>query len=292
MGEEEASTAMNAFLNEERLTSDVVIVKQMGNAGLDCKWLKVAADLSSVRSPNSYIQRMMRIATISVEDGLLVGDFITPDDVFGKEIFQRLVADAGGALNLVTKDLIKTYEEVRKKKEEKLRDILFATGSELSDFEDSNGLWAHRTMAPVVALVRQTFYGTSSVRTDPQIAEILETLPGNILREFQQATPASDINVNTQTIRSDLRDSINDAARRIANRKVQDVIKTTKQDYSNALYQSTIKDVYTDIYKRAGVPIPTTRTTLPAIDAIAILERIRLEAAKYEAEVNAQRHYA
>ena len=286
MKEEAAATDMNGFLSEERLTHDVVIVKQMGNAGLDCKWLKVAADLSSVRSDTSYIQRMMRIATISVEDDLYGGDFVTPDDILGQDIFNRLVVDAGGALDMVTSDLIKTYKEERDKKTEDLRKLLFATGSELSDFQDSDGRWAPRTLAPAVALVRETFFGTSNIRTDPQIAEILTKKPA-WLRAIQDDIPQDGAgSVNTETTRKDLRDSMVAIMRNATNTMLFGVLK---KPYSSALWETLSKEAYKIVYTRAGIQLGTE---LKDIDAIETLERIRREAVKYEAEIHAQRRSA
>ena len=83
---------------------DVLIVKQMAGLGVDCERLKVCLDLSNVRTPNAFIQRVTRIATvwdrreISGEDWDIVtkADYITPDDIIGKRLYEHFIRDLGG----------------------------------------------------------------------------------------------------------------------------------------------------------------------------------------------------
>lgn len=75
---------------------DVLIVKQMASVGLDIDHLKVCLDLSSIRSPAAWLQRIMRTATI-------YGDieqcyYISPDDALTAALWQRLIADENGEL--------------------------------------------------------------------------------------------------------------------------------------------------------------------------------------------------
>ena len=78
---------------------DILIVKMMASAGLDIARLKVALDLSTVRTDGSFVQRVMRIATRWERDGraaILKALYITPDDCLGQELYQRLIYDQGG----------------------------------------------------------------------------------------------------------------------------------------------------------------------------------------------------
>ena len=78
---------------------DILIVKMMASAGLDIDRLKVALDLSTVRTDGSFVQRVMRIATRWERDGraaILKALYISPDDCLGQELYQRLIHDQGG----------------------------------------------------------------------------------------------------------------------------------------------------------------------------------------------------
>jgi superfamily II DNA or RNA helicase len=74
---------------------DVLIVKQMASVGLDVSHLKVALDLSTVRTKAAFIQRIMRTATRF--GNVNYGDYITPDDNAGLALFQTLITNEGGS---------------------------------------------------------------------------------------------------------------------------------------------------------------------------------------------------
>ena len=79
---------------------DVLVVKMMASAGLDIARLKVALDLSTVRTPVSFVQRVMRICTRWDRDEgepVLRATYITPDESRGRELYNDLIYDLGGA---------------------------------------------------------------------------------------------------------------------------------------------------------------------------------------------------
>ena len=79
---------------------DVLVVKMMASAGLDIARLKVALDLSTVRTPVSFVQRIMRICTRWERDAgepVLRATYITPDECRGRELYSDLIHDLGGA---------------------------------------------------------------------------------------------------------------------------------------------------------------------------------------------------
>lgn len=97
---------------------DVLIVKQMASVGLDIPRLKCILDLSTVRTAASFIQRIMRCATIH-SGGLgkiPFGDYIAPCDLAGQALFQKLVSDEGGGqthrtlLDATSDDLVEVTE--------------------------------------------------------------------------------------------------------------------------------------------------------------------------------------
>ena len=79
---------------------DVLVVKMMASAGLDIARLKVALDLSTVRTPVSFVQRVMRICTRWERDAgeaVLRATYITPDECRGRALYNDLIYDLGGA---------------------------------------------------------------------------------------------------------------------------------------------------------------------------------------------------
>ena len=79
---------------------DILVVKMMASAGLDVDRLKVALDLSTVRTPVSFVQRVMRICTRwDRDDGepVLRATYITQDECRGRELYNDLIYDLGGA---------------------------------------------------------------------------------------------------------------------------------------------------------------------------------------------------
>lgn len=86
---------------------DILVVKMMASAGLDIARLKVALDLSTVRQPASFVQRVMRICTRWNRDKgepILRAVYITPDDLRGRNLYKDLIEDLGGAVSTVRWD--------------------------------------------------------------------------------------------------------------------------------------------------------------------------------------------
>ena len=88
----------------QRTDIDVLIVKQMAGLGVDCERLKVCLDLSNVRTLNAFIQRVTRIATVwdrraitgNAWDINHHADYITPDDLIGRRLYEHFIRDQGG----------------------------------------------------------------------------------------------------------------------------------------------------------------------------------------------------
>ena len=89
---------------------DVLVVKMMASAGLDVARLKVALDLSTVRTAVSFVQRVMRICTRWERDEgepVLRATYITPDESRGRELYNDLIHDLGGS----TSEIVRWDEE-------------------------------------------------------------------------------------------------------------------------------------------------------------------------------------
>ena len=86
---------------------DVLVVKMMASAGLDIARLKVALDLSTVRTAVSFVQRIMRICTRWDRDAgepVLRATYITPDERRGRDLYRDLIHDLGGASKTIQWD--------------------------------------------------------------------------------------------------------------------------------------------------------------------------------------------
>ena len=100
---------IEAFVEGPR-GGDVLVVKMMASAGLDVARLKVALDLSTVRTAVSFVQRVMRICTRWERDEgepVLRATYITPDEFRGRELYNDLIHDLGGS----TSEMITWDEE-------------------------------------------------------------------------------------------------------------------------------------------------------------------------------------
>ena len=99
MGEDNGERARKiikrfAGSDSESGVGDIIIVKQMGGVGLDAPRLKVALDLSTVRTKASTTQRWLRVATLW--DGTSYGTLILPNDPVTSNLYNEIITDAGG----------------------------------------------------------------------------------------------------------------------------------------------------------------------------------------------------
>lgn len=102
---DKAEDTIKAFVNGD---GDILIVKMMASLGLDCDRLKVGLDLSPIRSQASYIQRLMRIAT--VHPIYRHAYWITPADKLSVGMFQWIVAKQDGTVKIpINSELIDEY---------------------------------------------------------------------------------------------------------------------------------------------------------------------------------------
>lgn len=92
---------------------DVLIVKQMAGRGLDIDRLKVCLDLSNIRTPAAFVQRMTRICTIwdrnlNPDDVVRTAVYIAPDDCLGTALFQKFIIDQGGEASITDLTYVRT----------------------------------------------------------------------------------------------------------------------------------------------------------------------------------------
>ena len=111
-----AEKTIERFVQETDI--DILIVKQMAGLGVDCERLKVCLDLSNVRTLNAFIQRVTRIATVwdrsevsGTQDINHHADYITPDDIVGKRLYDHFVHDQGGGSTRDDLEYVRTIRD-------------------------------------------------------------------------------------------------------------------------------------------------------------------------------------
>ena len=234
---------------------DVLIVKQMASLGLDIGRLKVALDLSPIRTPAAYIQRIMRIATPyrRAEVCVLIG----PDDCLNRQLFEILVREEGGEATTVDLHFNKTYVKDREDSEAR---SLFAIGDVVdADFDDSLGIKAAAMLRPDVDALVAAVPELLSVLTHAQLGTRLAT--SNLT--FGQRSAAV---VNTTVVADDLRGDINNLAKEEIKRRVG-------QPYSAERWRATSRDLFVEVYRSVGV---RPGYTLDTIDDLSVLKQIKV----------------
>ena len=157
---------------------DVLIVKQMAGRGLDIDRLKVCLDLSNVRTPASFVQRMTRVCTVwehgsDPEEAIRTATYIAPDDCLGTALFQRFVTDEGGDAATIT-DLEHVDTILASGRQSKLPSVYIAESVGLpTTFEDTQQEKAPGEMIPTVDNFRSAFPALDRVYSQPEIANKL-----------------------------------------------------------------------------------------------------------------------
>lgn len=195
---------LEAFVNEDR--GDIIIVKAMAGLGYDCPRIKVGLDLSPVRSVSSVIQRMNRAGRPYA--GLYVMYWITLADQVMQGVFQKFVADAGGAAVADT-DLVESWE-IKVKDQQKPTVIVFGaqTNAVTDTFNQTIGprelIVALRFLEEVPELIGR--------RTLPEIAGIAGRL--GIVADTLSTEGAA---INTSNVAHDIRTQIHEIAKPFIN---------------------------------------------------------------------------
>ena len=110
---DDSSEGLQALKRFQQDEGDVVVVKQMGGVGYDVPRLKVCLDLSVVRQAAPFVQRVMRIARVwrsgeGRDDVQMTAVYITPDDMKGQALWQKLISDQHGDTSLTNVEYVET----------------------------------------------------------------------------------------------------------------------------------------------------------------------------------------
>jgi hypothetical protein len=217
---------------------DGVIVKQMAGMGLDVPRVKVGLDLSPTRTFASLVQRMMRPAT--PYSGSLVCTWITPDDIMSKAIFKRLVQDQGGEATVAALDLVREYD--KEKEDGPDQPPLFAGGTNLADFEDTDGNEARAERWSTAVAVMTEFPILMERYSAAEIATRLHNINATVADEA--APTVVDSSVMSEALRGDINELAQDYTRRFM----------SFHGIPYPKYGETIQEVWVQAYRQAGWP--------------------------------------
>lgn len=243
--DDDASKAMERFVGNESRDGrgDILIVKQMAGAGLDCPRLKVMLDLSTVRTVTSVIQRMTRAATPF--DGIKIADIITPDDPRMRAIWQRFVVEEGGSIDrssLWTKDtFIKSYLKPKEPGDPESAMMLGDAG--LSGYDDSHGNIGNLQNYPMVQRFIDEFPTVGTTLTKADISKKLMNVIGLL--------PMTDTERTRRNLDRDIiakREEIADVVKNITTALAGPYI------FNKEKWSQTIPNVWRTLYDKAVVP--------------------------------------
>ncbi len=256
---------------------DVIIVKQMAGLGLDAPRLKVALDLSPVRTPTSFIQRSNRVTR--PYQGIMVAHLITLADALSQACFSEFIESQGGA---TTKDL-ELKEEYDVPKEDKQKPVFNFRGLSDFDLRDTKDKRAARQLLSRVLDVFDAFPLLQTGYTIPDVAEKLAVF-GALVPERPENDSATGVNTGDEVdrLKAAILPSIKDVVRI---RMLRQGRRYTRDPKDQALYQETIKQSWKDVYKLARMPedfdyqkstdVPMLNAVLSAVEDLLDSECVR-----------------
>lgn len=249
--EESADDILDAFIAEQNPSGDILLVKQMAGAGIDCGRLKVALDLSTVRTVSSTIQRLMRVATPYA--GMNVAQVITLSDIKMQEIWHWFIEEPGGSWIDGEFSKSDSYEVPI---DQKTVNHYVVKDVTQKGYDDSDGRCGDISLLPYVNELRNAIPELNKILTIPQMAERVKTM-----RCFYKQ---SDTCETDQQIIERLQNEIKIIAKEITDYKCR-----VSKDLN---YKDISISVYSCAKSAAGV---SRNTKLPAITNIQSLKKMR-----------------
>jgi hypothetical protein len=219
---------------------DVLIVKQMGGAGLDCERIKIVLDLSPVRTLAAWIQRIMRAAT--PYGPFHYCDLISPDDCIARNFWRSMIKDQGGAAKFFEGELVDEYEVARKE-----REWMRVIGTGNAPFHDNTGQTAEPEKYDFVRCVTESFPVLQLHMTDVQISE----QGGSLYEKLRnQKGPVANVDADLKEMYTRLDDQVHDITMARLGGK-----------YEAQEYGRIKSHVWHEAYTRAGAQKPLERIT-------------------------------
>lgn len=209
---------------------DVLVVKQMGGVGYDAPRLKVCLDLSVVRQPGPFVQRVMRIArTWRYGEGerevQQTAIYITPKDQRGEALWQKFIADEHGETSLTNVEYIQTLQAGE---QQRLGEEYELIGIRPADYySDTKQQESPADSLPTVMRVIHAAPPIGDVMTHPDIEKVIPGLREALgVPESGSAVPTptphsqETVVVDGNKEQKDVQKEINKAARRVAEQRL------------------------------------------------------------------------
>ena len=209
---------------------DVVVVKQMGGVGYDVPRLKVCLDLSVVRQPGPFVQRVMRIARTwrygeRDNDVQMTAVYITPQDQKGQALWEQFISDEHGETSLTNVEYIKA---VQAGEQPRLGEEYELIGVRPADyFSDTQGQESPAESLPTVMRVIRAVPPLQDLMTHPDIEKAIPSLREALsvpttehLSAEPQVPPQETVVVDGNQEQKDAQDKINAAARRVVGQRL------------------------------------------------------------------------
>lgn len=229
---------------------DVLIVKQMASLGLDAPRIKVVVDLSPVRTPAAFIQRLMRGAT--PHGPLRVMSYVVPAEIIGQALWQEMILDTGGVATAQDLELVESYET--EKKDPSQRDLFHVQGTDDADFQDTAGNEADAKYQPVSWRFLSVF---PEMNEKLSHAEVVRRWHGMDAPEVD----VRDSSYEQKMLRADCVDAANEITRALM-----------PAQYDSGTYGRLIAAVWRKAYDECDVP---EGVELDQISSIATLTQIK-----------------
>jgi superfamily II DNA or RNA helicase len=261
--EAKAEKKLDVFVGNEKREGrgDILIVKNIGGAGLDCPRLKVVLDLSPVRSVASVIQRLTRVAT--PYEGISVADVVTARDQRMEALWSRFIVEQGGELDhsdIWVPDIkVRTY---LKEKEERKDDSEILLGStEFSGYDDSKGNIGKLENYAAIRWLMNEFPEVGGRYTKAELS-------AKVARLSSLSTPNPEPTRAFRSLDNDIREGhqqLNTTANEIVMQRLGGL-------YNRDKYEREQKDIWKRTYQSVGLPIGTHLDAIVERNTIAQLQ--------------------
>ena len=279
--EEDGNELIRRFVDDGH--GDILIVKQMASLGLDAPRLKTCLDLSATRTMASFIQRITRIATpFDIGQSRIEHcEYITPDDVLGLALFQRMITDEGGWAQVTAAEIV--IEKLVPKGDPPPPESMEVNEAIDAPFQDQANRTAEADKLPVVRVFQEALPAAIAHYSDPELSRIIKDYNITVgkppppsesskpkLTGLSDAEANSDLNAHLARLRTEC----TRAQRSIATR----IVGNPKHpDYSRLC-----AEVMNEHKDRCGIP---RKTNINHILIPEILERLRDSLQKEQGEV-------
>lgn len=252
---ERADGTIEAFVSEANPVGDVLLLKQMGGAGMDSPRSKVLLDLSSIRTIPSVVQRLMRVATPI--GSVRVARIITLADCLMEKIWDAFIRREGGEDKDSAHWASGEFEwESRylKEKEEDTEKCFTVDDPTLGSYDDSKGNVGDLSVHDKVEDLFRRIPELSGLLTKPELSERL--------KDVSAVDSCDDVGTTIEMLYSE----INAIAKQIVTAKIRGM------PYNSTDYGEAMSQVFVDAFHHAGIERVELRS-VTNIDRLTQLKR-------------------